>query len=138
MSRHCEFRFNPIGDDDGKLVAVQSSIDLPFQIKRVYYIFDNKPNTERGFHAHINLKQVLVCISGACEVLVRNSGADSTTYILDDPTRGILIEGLVWREMRRFSPGAVLLVFASENYDEGDYVRDYSTFVSMSQSKRDV
>lgn len=111
-----------------EMVSIESSKDIPFDIKRIYYIF-NATDT-RGKHAHINLKQMLVCISGSCTVKL-DTGHETQTILLNNPTEGILVEGLVWREMFDFTPGAVLLVFANELYDEADYIRDYEEFLTL-------
>jgi len=119
------------GDERGKLIALEGlSTDIPFDIKRMYYIFDTTPGTVRGHHAHKALKQVLICVSGSCTI-VCDDGQTRQEYHLDWPDKGLLIDGLVWRDMVNFSKGAVLLVLASEHYDEADYVRDYNVFRKM-------
>ncbi len=117
------------GDDRGKLIALEALSELvPFEVKRVYYIFDTTPGTVRGNHAHKNLKQVLICISGACTIVCEMPDGTKSEIRLDWPNRGLLIEGLVWRQMKDFSKDAVLIVLASEHYDEADYIRDYNQF----------
>jgi dTDP-4-dehydrorhamnose 3,5-epimerase-like enzyme len=120
--------FPPLGDDRGSLVAMEGNKSLPFNIKRVYYIFGTQPSVARGFHAHKALKQVAVCVTGKCKMLLDN-GTNKVEVWLDSPTKGLLIEEMVWREMHDFSPDCVLLVLASEHYDENDYVRDYKSFL---------
>ena len=120
--------FPPLGDDRGSLVALEALKTVPFDIKRVYYIFGTKTGVSRGFHAHKNLKQVAVCVTGSCRMVLDN-GQKRREILLDSPTRGLLIEDLVWREMHDFSPDCVLLVLASEHYDEADYIRDYEDFI---------
>jgi len=121
--------FPSLGDERGSLVAVEIGIDkaVPFNIKRVYYIYHTERKVARGFHAHKNLKQVAICISGRCR-MVLDDGNEREEVWLDSPTKGLLIEDLVWREMHDFSDDCVLLVLASEHYDESDYIRDYSEF----------
>lgn len=117
------------GDNRGQLIALETLSDaVPFEIKRVYYIFDTTPGTVRGKHAHRDLKQVLICVSGACTIECELPDGSTRQHRLDWPDRGLLIEGLVWREMKEFSKDAVLLVLASEHYDEKDYIRDYDVF----------
>lgn len=117
------------GDDRGSLIALEgASPRVPFEIKRVYYIFGTTPHVVRGKHAHYNLKQVLVCVSGQCEIDVFD-GTTTQTVRLDAPTKGLLIDGFVWREMKNFSPGCVLMVLASEHYNENDYVRNREQFL---------
>ncbi|NLY17053.1 MAG: WxcM-like domain-containing protein [Gammaproteobacteria bacterium] len=120
--------FPPLGDDRGSLVALEANVTVPFEIKRVYYIFGTKQGVSRGFHAHKNLKQVAVCVTGKCR-FVLDDGQTRQEAWLDSPTKGLLIEDLVWREMHDFSEDCVLLVLASEHYDESDYIRDYDEFL---------
>lgn len=120
--------FETLGDRRGHLVPLEQGRDIPFDIKRVYYIFGTKPSVRRGFHAHRNLKQVLICVSGTCKILV-DDGHFKKDILLDNPNKGLIISGLIWREMYDFSPDCVLLVLASELYDESDYIRDYDDFL---------
>ena len=122
--------FPPLGDDRGSLVALEGNKTVPFDIKRVYYIFGTEPGVVRGFHAHKALKQVAVCVTGNCRILLDN-GLEKVDVWLDSPVRGIVIEEMVWREMHDFSADCVLLVLASEHYDESDYIRDYETFQEL-------
>lgn len=115
------------GDDRGSLVAIEAEDSIPFKVNRVYYIFATQPGVSRGFHAHLELKQLAVCVAGKCRMTL-DDGQCREEIWLDSPEKGILIEGLVWREMHDFSPDCVLLVLASEHYDEADYVRDYAQF----------
>lgn len=124
-----EITFSPHGDERGKLIALEALSDLvPFEVRRVYYIYDTTPGTIRGNHAHKTLQQVLLCVSGACTVVCEMPDGTKTEHRLDWPDRGLLIEGLVWRQMKDFSKDAVLMVLASEHYDENDYIRDYEIF----------
>lgn len=120
------------GDNRGSLIALEGLLNLPFDIKRVYYIFNNKQNIRRGFHAHKTLKQILICTSGSCQILLDNAKSKQT-IVLNSPDQGLYIEGLIWREMYDFSPDCVLMVLASERYDETDYIRDYNKFIRESQ-----
>lgn len=125
--------FPPLGDNRGSLVALESNKTIPFDIKRVYYLFGTKQDVTRGLHAHLALKQVILCVTGKCKVLLDN-GVARETVTLDSPTKGLLVEGLLWREMSQFSPDCVLLVIASEHYDESDYIRDYDKFRRIAKS----
>jgi dTDP-4-dehydrorhamnose 3,5-epimerase-like enzyme len=127
-------RFKIHGDERGKLVAIQAKLDIPFEVKRVYYIFGNIPGVRRGFHAHKSLKQILICVSGSCEIFT-DDGTQKNETLLNDPSIGLLIEGPIWREMHDFSPNSVLIVLASEYYDESDYIRDYNKFVEYISRK---
>jgi len=120
--------FPPLGDDRGSLVALEAETTVPFAIKRVYYIFGTKVGVARGFHAHKDLKQVVVCVTGKCR-MVLDDGKEKVETWLDSPTKGLLIDGLIWREMHDFSEDCVLLVLANEHYDETDYIRDYDEFL---------
>jgi dTDP-4-dehydrorhamnose 3,5-epimerase-like enzyme len=120
----------PLGDDRGSLVALEANNTVPFDIKRVYYIFGTQAGVSRGFHAHRNLKQVAVCVTGKCRMIIDN-GKERVETWLDSPTKGLLINDLVWREMHDFSDDCVLLVLASEHYDESDYIRDYEFFLNI-------
>ncbi|EHJ93082.1 sugar 3,4-ketoisomerase [Vreelandella boliviensis] len=124
--------FPSLGDDRGSLVALEANKAVPFDIKRVYYIFDTKAGVARGFHAHKALKQVAVCVTGSCRMLL-DDGKHKEEVWLDSPTKGLVIEDLVWREIHEFTPDCILLVLASEHYDETDYIRDYDDFLRMAE-----
>lgn len=120
--------FDIKGDDRGSLVALEAMKNIPFEIKRVYYISDTKKDVIRGFHAHKNLKQVLICVNGSCKIGLDN-GREKEEVLLDKPNEGLYLESGIWRTMYDFSEGAVLLVLASELYDESDYIRNYEKFL---------
>ena len=122
-----KYVFQQHGDERGMLVALEEFKDIPFEIKRVYYLYDTKKEVRRGFHAHRSLEQILICIHGSCRVLLDN-GAEKKTVSLEKPYEGLYIANDIWREMYDFSSDAVLLVLASDFYREEDYIRDYETF----------
>lgn len=124
------YTFPPHGDDRGQLVAIEAMKDLPFEVKRVYYIYDTLPGVRRGFHAHKNLQQILLCVNGSCKIHL-DDGHDTAEVTLDKPNEGLYISNNMWREMYDFTPGTVLLVLASEYYDEADYIRNYDDFIKM-------
>jgi serine acetyltransferase len=126
--------FKNMVDDRGVLVAVEAIKDVPFEIKRIYYIYGTKAAVRRGFHAHRNLKQVAIAVNGSCKFLIDN-GEVHTHYELNNPAQGLLIDGLLWREMYDFSDDCVLLVLANQYFDENDYVRNYDEFKKMTGSK---
>ncbi|MCK9337374.1 MAG: FdtA/QdtA family cupin domain-containing protein [Arcobacteraceae bacterium] len=128
LSKYELLDFKTLGDERGSLIAIEEGYNTPFEIKRVYYIFDTKEGIERGFHAHINLKQIAIAVKGSCTFVLDN-GMKKDEMKLTNPNQGLLIEGLIWREMKDFSPDCVLVVIASEHYDEGDYIRDYDRFL---------
>jgi len=117
-----------LSDARGGLVVLESLKSVPFELKRIYYIFHNAQNLPRGFHAHKNLKQVAICLHGSCR-FVLDDGYQKEEIVLSSPIQGLLIESLMWREMHDFSEDCVLLVLASEYYDESDYIRDYDDFL---------
>lgn len=121
-----DFQIN--GDNRGSLVALESQKNIPFDIKRIYYIFDTKAGVIRGLHAHKDLSQVMVCLKGSCRVVLDN-GLTKEQIVLDSPNKGLLIDSMIWREMHDFSEDCVLLVLANEHYEENDYIRDYDEFL---------
>ena len=125
--KHKKLTFLTKGDERGNLIAIEENKNIPFEIKRVYYIFDTKDGVRRGFHAHKNLEQVLVCVNGSCEILL-DDGKEKSITKLENRNEGLFIEKLVWREMFNFSADCVLMVLASDYYDEKDYIRDYNEF----------
>ena len=128
------YQFPPHGDERGQLIAIEAQKDLPFEIKRVYYIYDTLPGVRRGFHAHRCLEQILLCVHGSCRIHLDN-GTDTAEVLLDKPGEGLYIANDMWREMYDFSPDAVLLVLASEYYDEADYIRNYDDFLALVRGK---
>lgn len=129
-----KYRFESHGDEEGQLVALEQLKNVPFEIRRVYYIYDTIAGIRRGRHAHKNLEQILICVHGSCRVMLDN-GHERTDLTLDDPCEGLYISNDIWREMYDFSPDAVLLVLASELYDESDYIRNYDDFLAMVHEK---
>jgi len=125
-----KYVFQPHGDERGQLVALEEFKDIPFEIKRVYYMYDTLLNVTRGFHAHKNLKQILICIHGSCKIRLDN-GKEKKVVPLEKPYEGLFVDNNIWREMYDFSEDAVLLVLASELYDENDYIRDYDEFLKF-------
>jgi dTDP-4-dehydrorhamnose 3,5-epimerase-like enzyme len=126
------FQFPMMKDERGSLVAIESLRHVPFEIKRVYYIYNVSKEAMRGAHAHRNLQQVLISVSGSCKVLIDN-GKEREWFILDSPRTGLYVGKMVWREMSEFTSDCVLLVLASDYYDEADYIRDYQAFLSEVQ-----
>jgi dTDP-4-dehydrorhamnose 3,5-epimerase-like enzyme len=119
-----------LGDERGQLIAIESGINIPFEIKRVFYIYGTQPNVPRGQHTHHNTKQYLIAVNGSCKVTLDN-GQSKETYELNQPNIGLFQDNMLWGTMHDFSPDCVLLVLASEHYDERDYIRDYSDFLKM-------
>lgn len=117
-----------ISDPRGNLTFIENSKHIPFDIKRVYYLYDVPAGVARGGHAHINLTQVAVALSGSFDFLLDN-GFEKERYTLNSPYKGLLIQNSTWREMENFSSGSVCLVLASNAYSEDDYIRNYETFL---------
>ncbi len=118
-----------IEDPRGNLSVIENDI-VPFDIKRVYYLYDVPAGAERGGHAHKKLQQFLVALSGSFEVVL-NDGNEEQIIALNKPFEGLLIKNEIWRELKNFSSGAVCLVVASEVFDEEDYIRDFKDFVEF-------
>lgn len=129
-----KYIFQQHGDERGQLVALEGHKDIPFDIKRVYYLYDTGEGVRRGFHAHKNLEQILICIHGSCKILLDN-GMEKKIVSLEKKYEGLYVSNDMWREMYDFSPDAVLMVLASEYYDESDYIRDHDEFIRSMQKK---
>ncbi|MBQ4767928.1 WxcM-like domain-containing protein [Pectobacterium versatile] len=121
------------GDERGALVALEQGKNIPFEIKRVYYLFKTKEGVRRGFHAHKVLKQVAIAVRGSCRFLL-DDGTEKVELLLDNPAQGLLIDSCIWREMYDFSEDCVLMVLADQPYDESDYIRDYDVFLDRVKS----
>lgn len=127
-----KYMFQPHGDERGQLVALEEFKDIPFTIKRVYYMYETMEGVVRGQHAHKSLEQILICIHGSCKIRLDN-GIEEKVVPLEKPYEGLYVANNMWREMFDFSSDAVLLVLASELYDETDYIRDYDEFIKFVQ-----
>lgn len=125
-----KYMFSAHGDERGQLIALEEFKNIPFRIKRVYYMYDTVAGVRRGLHAHRMLEQILICVHGSCKIHLDN-GYEQEEVTLDDPSEGLYVSNNMWREMYNFSPDAVLLVLASDYYDESDYIRDYNEFLRL-------
>jgi dTDP-4-dehydrorhamnose 3,5-epimerase-like enzyme len=119
--------FPVVEDVRGNLAFIQNDI-LPFEFKRIYYLFDVPSTAFRGGHSHINQHEILIALSGSFEVVL-DDGFEKRTVLLNKPNMGLPIETGIWRELQNFSSGAVCLVIASDVFDESDYIRDYDVFL---------
>lgn len=119
---------------EGKLSVFEGGRDLPFEIKRIYYIYEVPRGVQRGGHAHKRLRQLLWCPYGRIRIKL-DDGRERAEVLLDDPALGLVVEHNMWREMLWEKEGSVLCVAASEYYDEADYIRDYRQFLAYLQSK---
>jgi mannose-6-phosphate isomerase-like protein (cupin superfamily) len=121
--------FKKIGNNDvGFLTALEGNREVPFDIKRIYYVYNVPKEIKRGFHAHKRLEQVLICMSGSVKIKV-DDGNGKKIIELNNPNKGLYIGLGVWHEMYDFNQSSVLLVLASEHYNESDYIRDYKKFL---------
>ncbi|CAA6820533.1 MAG: dTDP-6-deoxy-3,4-keto-hexulose isomerase [uncultured Sulfurovum sp.] len=123
-------KFESNRDERGALIALEDQYNVPFEIKRVYYIFDTKEKVRRGGHAHKDLKQLAICLKGSCKFLLTD-GRIEENIELNSPEEGLLLEHCLWREMYNFSTDCILLLLADKYYDEDDYIRDYSDYLKM-------
>lgn len=129
--------FKVFGDERGKLISLEAAPFVPFEIRRVYYIFDTHPDQVRGRHAHMDLEQVIVAMDGACEFVLDDGHSRETVWI-NRPDVGLYIGKGMWREMRHFSYGCKLMVLASAKYDEHEYLWDYRAFIKAAREKENV
>lgn len=126
--------FASLSDDRGGLISLEANKNVPFDIRRVYYLYATKSGVRRGFHAHRDLKQLIVAVNGSCRFLL-DDGSERREVLLDDPGKGLIVESNIWREMYDFSEDCVLMVLASAHYDESDYIRNYSDFLKMKETE---
>jgi hypothetical protein len=134
MSLVERFAFQRIENAGGTIVVAQGERDVPFAIKRIYFLHGVPTDQTRGMHAHKTLIQIAVCVSGRCRFRLDN-GVETEEVTLSKPDEGIVIRPMIWREMFEFSKDCVLLVLASEHYDESDYIRSYEAFKDAVRSR---
>ena len=120
--------FGDLGDERGKLVVIEGGQAIPFEIKRVFYIYDSDATVVRGQHANRESEFVLINVAGKSKVRITD-GKEEFVAVLDRPMMGIYIPKMVWKDMYDFSPDSVMLVLASTHYDGGEYIRDYDTYL---------
>ncbi len=121
-----------LGDERGQLIAIESGIHIPFEIKRVFYIYGTQPNVHRGQHSHHKTKEYLIAVNGSCKITL-DDGKEKVTHLLDQPHIGLFLDAMVWRTMHDFSLDCVLLVLANEHYDDSDYIRSYEYFEKINK-----
>jgi len=134
MKRVKNVKFKVNNDKWGKLVPIEGNDSVPFDIKRVYYIYEVNQEKRRGFHSHKELEQVLICVHGSIKILVKTP-EEEKVVVLDNPNKGLYIGPDIWREMYDFENDGVLLVLASNHYDEKDYIRNYDDYVDYYNKK---
>jgi hypothetical protein len=118
-----------IGDRRGHISVVENNKEVPFEVKRIYYLYDVPSGEERGGHAHKDLKQLIIAVCGSFDVIV-GDGETEKTFSLNRPNKGLYFTSGLWRKINNFSSGAICLVLASHKYDEKDYIRNYNEFLS--------
>jgi hypothetical protein len=119
-----------ITDPKGNLTPIESGVDVPFEIRRIYYTYDIPGGESRGGHAHLALQQLIIAVSGSFTVEL-DDGAERKSFYLNRSYYGLYIPPMLWRDLTNFSSGSVALVLASEHYDEADYIREYTAFVRV-------
>ncbi len=120
--------FKELGDERGNLVVIEGEQDIPFSIKRVFYMYGSDPDIVRGQHANRRSSFILINVSGTSKVRITN-GAEELIVTLDKPRMGIYIPPMYWKDMYDFSSDSVLLVLSDEHYDDNEYIRDYSEYL---------
>lgn len=122
--------FSEKGDERGRLVIIEGGQDIPFDIKRAFYIYGTDQNVVRGQHANRRTEFVLINVVGTSKVKVKDGRGNEVIFCLNRPHTGVYLPAMVWKDMYDFSEDSVLLVLASEHYDAEEYIRDYSTFAN--------
>jgi len=125
---------NKIHNRAGNITIVEGQKNIPFDVKRIYYLYDIPGGEDRGGHAHKELRQLIVAASGSFDVML-DDGINKKIVTLNRPNYGLLVVPGIWRELMEFSSGAICLVLASEGYDDGDYIRKYDEFSTWKSSK---
>ena len=127
-------KFSEKGDERGRLVIVEGGIDIPFEIKRVFYIYGSDPDVVRGRHANRRSEFVLINVAGTSKVRVVDQSGNEMIIHLDRPHTGIYLPAMVWKDMYDFSTDSVLLVLSSEQYDPDEYIRDFDEFLKVNKN----
>lgn len=124
-----------ISDERGSLIAIENLKEIPFEIKRVYYLFNLGEDKARGFHAHKALNQAFICLNGSCKVLL-DDGENRTIYQMNASNQMLLCKNKIWHEMFEFSNNCIFLVLADQEYQEDDYIRHYHDFIEIIKEHR--
>lgn len=134
MSKYNEVRlleFQDFGDERGNLIVVEGCKDVPFEIKRVFYMYGSDAEVVRGQHANLRSEFILINVAGMSKVKVKDGLGNEAIFCLNRPHTGVYIPNMVWKDMYDFSEDSVLLCLSSEHYDSEEYIRDYATYVSL-------
>lgn len=127
--------FDQKGDDRGHLVIVEGNVDIPFEIKRIFYIYGSDSDVIRGKHANRKTEFVLINVAGTSKVKVEDGKGNEIVFVLNRPHTGVYLPKMIWKEMYDFSEDSVLLCIASEHYDSDEYIRDYDEYVKIIQGE---
>ena len=127
-------QFRKLGDERGRLVVVEGGQDIPFEIKRVFYIYGSDPDVVRGKHANRRSEFILINVAGSSKVRVIDCSGNEMIISLNHPHTGVYLPAMVWKDMYDFSPDSVLLVLSSEHYDPNEYIRDFDEFRRVSKN----
>jgi hypothetical protein len=119
-----------IHTESGDITSINNNLDVPFEIKRIYYLYDVPNKADRGAHAHRELYQLVIAVSGSFEFELFD-GQNKIKYTLNQPDQGLLIVPGIWRDLNNFSGGGICLVLASKEYDGNDYIRNSNEFVNL-------
>lgn len=131
--KNCKIvNFNEITDHRGKMIPIEYPKQLEFPLKRIYYIFDVKDGVRRGYHSHNDLEQILIAVHGKVKVLIKTPYEEEIVE-LDSPNKGLYIGPMIWREMFDFENEAVLVILASHEYDENDYIRNWNDYLEKAK-----
>ena len=128
-----DFEYDVMSDKEcecGSLIALEGNKNIPFDIKRVFYIYGVDTSVARGAHAHKESNQILIAVNGSCEILF-DDGIERQKILLDNPSKGLLQEKMIWGEMQHFSKDCVLMVLSDSFYDTNDYIREYEDFLEL-------
>lgn len=125
-----------VHNDSGNISVLENRINIPFAVKRVYYLYDVPAGSERGGHAHYELQQYIIAASGSFNVIL-DDGEDKREVFLNNPNKALYIKPGIWREINNFSSGSICLVLASHTYNESDYIRDYNDFLKYVKNEID-
>ncbi len=126
----------PLGDTRGGLAVYEGCKDIPFDIRRIFFLYDLPKNSSRGHHAHKQQDEAVICVQGRCSALL-DDGVSQERLVLDSACKALYIPPMVWLVLDDFEPGTILAAVTSDLYDETDYVRDYAVFRSMVKAKRE-
>lgn len=124
------FRFREFNESDGNLVPIEGGFDIPFDIKRIFYVYGVHDQDDRGKHAHYVTKQILICLQGEIEVMV-DDGYMRKKIILNKKNQAVLVPEMIWDEQKYMTPDSILLVLCNTHYDESDYINDYDEFKKL-------